>query len=163
MSPGLRLASLLLPALAAIALDGLTKAWAERALAASGTIPIVDEAFRLTLVYNSGTAFGLFADGGRWLLALTGLIILALLVFLLLCLRAGSLPRATWPLSLMLGGAIANFADRWADGRVTDFLDVGLGAARWPAFNLADSFIVAGVALLMLFTLAGNGSVEAGP
>jgi signal peptidase II len=51
-----------------------------------------------------------------------------------------------------LGGAIANFADRLIDGRVTDFLDVGVGAARWPTFNLADSFIIVGMAWLLLIS-----------
>ena len=50
---------------------------------------------------------------------------------------------------MILGGAIANFVDRLSDGRVTDFLDFGLGAARWPTFNLADSFIIVGAALLL--------------
>jgi len=51
---------------------------------------------------------------------------------------------------LLLGGAIANFGDRLLDGRVTDFLDVGLGITRWPTFNLADSFIMLGIAWLLL-------------
>lgn len=73
-----------------------------------------------------------------------------LLLWLVRTARAKALPPAAWSAGLVLGGALANAVDRWPDGRVTDFLDVGLGAARWPAFNLADAAIVVGDALLTL-------------
>ena len=64
----------------------------------------------------------------------------------------GQLPRrAVWPLGLILGGAIGNFVDRLPDGLVTDFLDFGVGTLRWPTFNLADTFLILGVALVALF------------
>lgn len=144
---------LLLAALAAMGFDRLTKAWAERALAVGDPVPVVGDVFRLTLGYNTGVAFGLFAQGGPWLLVVTSAVILGLVAWLLHSLRAGTVPRGVWPLGLILGGAVANFADRWPDGRVTDLLDVGIGAARWPTFNLADSFIVVGIALLLLSNL----------
>ncbi len=50
----------------------------------------------------------------------------------------------------VLGGALANFADRVGDGAVTDFLDFGVGASRWPAFNLADACVVVGALALGL-------------
>lgn len=155
------LVSMLLLVIATIALDRLTKEWAERVLTNETPIPVAGEMFQLTLLYNYGSAFGLFANGKTWLLAVTGLIILGLAGFLVATVHAGRLPRATWALSLILGGAIANFADRWPDGRVTDFLDFGLGAARWPAFNLADSAIVVGVALLFLVNVLAPASREA--
>ena len=52
-------------------------------------------------------------------------------------------------LGLVLGGGTANLVDRFPDGRVTDFIDVGLGLHRWPTFNLADVFILTGVGLLL--------------
>ena len=140
-----------------VAIDDLSKLWAERALALYQPVPILGDLFRLTLGYNSGVAFGIFANSAGWPVLLSGIIILALLVGIVGVLVVGKLSRAApWPLQLILGGAIANFADRLLDGRVTDFLDVGLGASRWPAFNLADSFIVLGVAALMLGLLAGE-------
>ncbi len=151
----------LLGLLLIVALDGLSKLWVERALALYQPVPIVGDLFRLTLGYNSGVAFGIFANSAGWPVLLSGMIILALLVWTVGALVAGKLPRAAlWPLQLILGGAVANFADRLLDGRVTDFLDMGLGASRWPAFNLADSFIVLGVAALMLGLLLGRGEME---
>ena len=155
----------LLPALlVALALDGLTKAWAEQALRLGEPVPVVGQVVRLTLGYNTGVAFGLFANGGPWPLLVTGLIIGVLVIGLWGSLRAGELPRtAAWPAGLMLGGAIANFADRLPDGRVTDFLDFGLSAQRWPTFNLADSFIVFGLALLLIINLREKPPQSATP
>lgn len=136
-----------------LALDVLTKLWAEQALSLHDPLPVIGDFFRLTLGYNTGVAFGLFANGGLWPLVVTGLIIVGMAVWFMRVLRAGDfLPGAAWPIGFILGGAIANFADRLPDGRVTDFLDVGIGATRWPTFNLADSFIVLGLVLLLFAT-----------
>jgi len=137
----------------ALILDGLTKAWAERSLDLHQPVPIVGNLFRLTLGHNTGVAFGVFANGGLWPLVLTGIIIVILLFWFARALFSGQFPTwAAWPIGLLLGGAIGNFADRLLDGKVTDFLDVGIGTARWPTFNLADSFILLGVGLLMFLT-----------
>ena len=137
----------------ALVLDGLTKIWAEQSLDLHQPVPVVGNLFRFTLGYNTGVAFGLFANGGPWPLILTGIIIVMLLLWFAKALYSGQFPTwAAWPIGLLLGGAIGNFADRLPDGRVTDFLDVGLGTARWPTFNLADSFILIGVGLLMLLS-----------
>ncbi len=160
-----RILTRLLP-LSALALvaDWLTKGWAERALELHQPVPIVGQFFRLTLNYNTGVAFSMFVGGGRWLAAASGIIIVGLLVWSIRALRSGTLPpAASWPIGLILGGAMANFVDRLPDGRVPDFLDVGLAAARWPTFNLADTWIVLGIALL--FLMAGfeqrSASIEA--
>lgn len=138
----------------AFAIDFLTKTWAERTLSLYTPIPLTGQFFRLTLGYNTGVAFGLFANGGVWPLIITGLIITILAVWMVRALRTGEIPPvASWPIGMILGGAIANFADRLPDGRVTDFLDMGLSATRWPTFNLADSFIVAGVAVLLWISM----------
>lgn len=137
--------------LIALALDVLTKAWAEQVLALYQPMPVIGELFRLTLGYNAGVAFGLFANGGVLPLVAAGMIIVGLTVWLVGELRGGEFSNtAGLAIGLILGGAIANFADRLPDRRVTDFLDVGLGVSRWPTFNLADSFIVLGVVFLML-------------
>jgi len=135
------------------ALDGLTKIWAEQTLTPFQPVPVIGDWFRFTLGYNTGVAFGMFANGGNWPLILTGIIIVGLLVWFSRGLATGHFPaQAAWPIGLLLGGAIGNFIDRFPDGRVTDFLDVGLGALRWPTFNIADSFILIGVAILVLLT-----------
>lgn len=146
----------------ALAIDWLTKTWAERTLPLYTPMPLIGQFFRLTLGYNTGVAFGLFANGGVWPLILTGFIILTLAVWMVRALRAGEIPPvAAFPIGMILGGAVANFVDRLPDGRVTDFLDIGFSAARWPTFNLADSFIVAGVAILLLISLAPKSRTEA--
>jgi len=69
-------------------------------------------------------------------------------------LQSGELPPiAAWPVGFILGGAVGNYFNRLLNGSVIDFIDVGLGATRWPAFNLADSFIVVGIIWLMLIKL----------
>jgi signal peptidase II len=140
--------------LVALILDGLTKLWAEQTLILHKPVVVFGEYFRLTLGYNTGVAFGMFANGGQWPLIVTGLVILGLMIWLLTGLRNGDFPPiAVWPMGFLLGGATANFIDRFGDGRVTDFLDAGVGLIRWPTFNIADSFIVVALAVLMLFSL----------
>ena len=137
----------------ALILDGITKFWAGQALDLYRPVPVGGDFLRFTLGYNAGIAFGMFANGGLWPLIVTGVIIMLLLLWFARTLYSGQFPSwAAWPIGLLLGGAIGNFADRLLDGRVTDFLDVGIGTARWPTFNLADSFILIGVGLLMFLS-----------
>ncbi len=141
--------------------DGASKTWAEQTLGLYQPLPVLGGFFRLTLGYNTGVAFGMFANGGQWPLIVTGLTIVGLAIWLVNTLRNGELPsKVAWLLGLILGGAIANFADRLPDGRVTDFLDAGFGLTRFPTFNLADGFIVLGVSLLML-TISKQSSDDA--
>ena len=137
-----------------LAIDWVTKTWAEQSLPLYTPTPLIGEFFRFTLGYNTGVAFGMFANGGVWPLVVTGIIIIMLAVWLVHALRTGEIPgTAAWPIGLILGGALANFVDRLPDGRVTDFLDMGLSTARWPTFNLADSFIVVGVVVLLWISM----------
>jgi signal peptidase II len=131
-------------------LDGLTKVWAVQTFEPYQPVPVIGQFFRLTLGYNTGVAFSLFTNSGLWPLLVTGVIILGLTVWFVSILRSGELPfQAAWPVGFILGGAMANFVDRLMDGKVIDFIDVGLGTTRWPAFNLADSCIVVGIVWLM--------------
>jgi signal peptidase II len=94
-------------------------------------------------VQNSGIAFGLFQGATPIVIVLTSLVILWLL---LVFARSGARhPVMPVGLGLVIGGSLSNLADRVRLGHVTDFLDVDY----WPAFNLADTFIVVGVALLV--------------
>jgi signal peptidase II len=142
-------------------LDGLTKFSAETTLTLYSPIPILGQVFRLALGYNTGVAFGLFANGGPWPLVLTGSIIVGLSVWLVRAIQSGELPSiAGLPVGMILGGAVGNFVDRLQNGQVTDFLDFGLGAARWPTFNLADTFIVLGIAMLLWASLMSKNSEQ---
>lgn len=143
-----RLIAFTLSAGAALALDALTKTWAERVLTVGVPVPVLGDVLRLTLGYNTGVAFGLLAGGGPLVLILTGAAVAAIAVWLLRSGPAGALTAVAS--GLIVGGGVANFVDRWPDGRVTDVLDVGIGAVRWPSFNLADSAIVIGIALVLL-------------
>jgi signal peptidase II len=134
-----------------LAADSLVKQWIERWLSPGDVVPVVGQGFQLTLSYNTGVAFGMFGNGGNAVLILTGTIILMMAVWVLYSVYTSATPRLAYlPMGLLLGGAIANFVDRAMDGRVTDFLDIGLPMWRWPTFNLADCGIVVGVSLLML-------------
>lgn len=144
-----------------LAIDAITKLWALQNLTQYNPIPVVGDVFRLILGFNTGVAFGMFANGGIWPLLVTGVIIVILLFWFVRGLYTGHFPpQASWPIGLILGGAIGNFSDRLIDGRVVDFLDVGLGDMRWPTFNMADSFILIGVTWLMLISFSHKPAPE---
>jgi signal peptidase II len=136
-----------------LAVDGISKIWAEHSLKLYQPVSVIGDIFRFTLGYNTGVAFGMFANGGAWPLVITGFIIIGLIGWFVKALYVAQFPGyAAWPIGLLLGGALGNFIDRLPDGRVTDFLDIGIGATRWPTFNLADSFILIGISCLMLLS-----------
>lgn len=134
-------------------LDIVTKIWAERTLSLHQPVPLGSDYLRLTLGYNTGVAFGMFSDAQYWPLLVTGCVITGLFIWFLMLLLTQTWPSYTvWPIGMVLGGAIGNFVDRFPDLRVTDFIDVGIDTLRWPTFNIADSFIVVGLCLLLLMT-----------
>ncbi len=118
----------------------------------------------LTLMFNRGAAFSFLANAGgwqRWLFAGFALLVtLALVIWLLRLERAERLLAIS--LSLIIGGAVGNLIDRVVFGHVVDFIQVYLPFIPlrlfnpWPAFNIADSAISIGVALLLFETLRGE-------
>jgi signal peptidase II len=114
--------------------------------------PVIDGLFNLTLTFNKGAAFGLWSglsSGVREaVLGLTILLALGVVAFLLTRSYYQSFV-AQAALSGILGGAVGNIIDRFRFGAVVDFLDWYIGTAHWPAFNIADSAICVGVALLL--------------
>ena len=135
----------------AATLDLASKAWAQSALVLHRPLEILGDPLRLTLGYNRGVAFGLLDGTGPLPAILSGLIIVGLLAWTLhRAVQARTPTVMVVLLGLIIGGALGNFLDRLSDGRVTDFLDIGLGPLRWPTFNLADSFILSAFALLIL-------------
>ena len=126
---------------AAFAADQVTKQVVARTLAVGETADIVGP-FSLHHVRNSGIAFGLFASRTTIVIAVTAVAVAWMIWFFA---RTGRRhPVLPIALGLVLGGSIANLVDRIRLGHVTDFLDL----EAWPAFNLADTFIVVGVAVL---------------
>ncbi len=138
----------------AITADTSSKAWAESALQPGQPVSVLGDFFQLILGYNTGVAFGMLANVGIVSTILPAIVIVGLSIWFFRALRARELPQASaLALGFILGGALGNFLDRVADGRVTDFLDVGIGALRLPTFNVADSSVVVGVALLLALNL----------
>lgn len=140
----------------AIVADQLTKAIVSTRLPVGDTAVAVGP-FSIRHVMNSGIAFGLFANSTSVVILLTAIAVLAMLVFFgRTAQRHPLLPVA---LGLVIGGSVANLVDRVRLGHVVDFLDF----SYWPAFNLADTFIVVGVALLFAsFIVADRTSPRLG-
>jgi signal peptidase II len=132
-------------AFAALAADQLTKYIVTSKLALDDSVHVVGS-FWIHHVRNSGIAFGLFAQATAVVIVLTAVALLWMLAFFA---RSGARhPILPVALGLVIGGSVSNLLDRVRLGYVTDFLDF----RWWPAFNLADSFIVIGV-LVLLVTL----------
>src|SRR4029079_17770314 len=122
---------------AAVCADQLTKAIVSTRLGLGGAGDAVGS-FKIHHVRHTGIAFGLFADSTSVVIGLTGVAIGALVVFFA---RSGRRhPLLPVAVGLGLGGGLSNLVDRLRLGYVTDFLDLDY----WPAFNLADTFIVVG-------------------
>jgi signal peptidase II len=106
--------------------------------------------FNLVLVFNSGAAFSFLAGAGGWQKWFFVAVALAISAWLIVMIRHHAterlLPAA---LALVLGGALGNVIDRLRFGAVVDFLDFHFAGWHWPAFNVADSAITVGVALLL--------------
>ena len=131
-------------------LDQASKWW----VVTSVMVPVreveVTSFFNIVMVWNRGITFGLFGDSPgamRWVL--TGVSLIIVVVMAVWMWRA---QRAWVALALgaVIGGALGNIVDRLHYGAVADFLDFHVGGWHWPAFNLADSAIVLGVAVLLV-------------
>jgi signal peptidase II len=148
--------SLLLVTFSAIVADQLTKWVVSSSLTLRDAVEIVGP-FSIHHVRNSGIAFGLFSSATSIVIALTTVAVACMVIFFA---RSGQRhPLLPVALGFVLGGSIANLIDRVRLGYVTDFLDL----EYWPAFNLADTFIVVGVALLFLsFVAADRTSARVG-
>jgi signal peptidase II len=134
---------------AAVTADQLTK-WLVAGTLALGESVAVLGPFSIHRVRNTGIAFGLFSSATTAVIVVTAAAVGAMLLFFA---RAGQ-RHALVPiaLGLVVGGSVSNLVDRVRLGHVTDFLDFDY----WPAFNLADTFIVVGVALLFLSFVAAD-------
>ena len=129
-------------AMAAVAADQLTKYVVTSKLSLGAAVHVVGP-FWIHHVQNSGIAFGLFSSATVVVILATGAAVAWMLTFFA---RSGARhPILPVALGLVLGGSVSNLLDRVRLGYVTDFLDF----RYWPAFNLADSFIVVGVLVLL--------------
>jgi signal peptidase II len=134
-----------------VVLDQLTKLIADSQLVFHRPV-VIFPGFSFTLLYNEGAAFSFLSDAGgwqRWFFMLLSLVISLVLVFWLRQVEKHKTVLAAG-IALILGGALGNLIDRSLYGYVIDFIDVYYRAYHWPAFNLADSAITLGAALLVL-------------
>ena len=146
--------ALVVVAAAAVFADQLTKQIIGRTLAVGESVEILGP-FSIHHVENSGIAFGFFASRTTVVIAITAVAVAWMVWFFARSARRH--PVLPVGLGLVLGGSIANLIDRVRLGRVTDFLDFD----AWPAFNLADTFIVVGVAVLFgTLVLAESGRMH---
>ena len=122
---------------------------------------ILGNAFRFTLVYNPGAAFGLnLGMYSRWIFMVLTITALVILGRLYQATRQGDFVR-TLAIALVCGGAVGNLIDRIRSPRgVVDFIDVGVGDFRWPTFNVADMAVSVG-AFLLAWVLWGEERSQA--
>jgi signal peptidase II len=130
--------------------DQITKGWVSASFAYRELLPITPF-FNLTLAHNPGAAFSFLSNAGGWQRWFFSAVALGISVAILIWLkRLNPNERLlACALALILGGAIGNLIDRVVYGYVIDFLDFHLAGYHWPAFNVADSAIVMGAALLI--------------
>lgn len=153
-----RIRSWLVLAALVVAFDQLTKSWITALLATHRRITVTDF-FDLVLVHNPGAAFSFLADESGWQRWFFVVLALGVSVWLVRLLAQHAMER--WmplALALILGGAIGNVIDRIRVGAVIDFLHFHIDQYAWPAFNVADSAISVGVALLVWDQLRGHRS-----
>jgi signal peptidase II len=145
-----RFAAWLLLAVVVIVLDQVSKAWVVASIPLNSSVAVTDF-FNLVFIFNRGAAFSFLsgADGWqRWLFLVLAIAISAWLAWMIRAHAAERLQPAA--LALILGGAIGNAVDRIMHGAVVDFLDFYYAGWHFWAFNVADSAISVGVALLLL-------------
>ena len=133
--------------LSIVGLDRLTKILFSRILDINESIALVRNIVHFTLVHNTGIAFGLFKDCGA-VFVIMPLILTGLLIYNIYYYRHSEHLNRTYIIafSLILGGAIGNLIDRIMLGYVVDFIDLRV----WPVFNIADSAITIGAAVILL-------------
>jgi signal peptidase II len=134
-----------------IAIDQVTKFAIAHRFAYGARLPVVDGWFDLTLLYNKGAAFSFLATGTgwqRWFFTAIGIAAAIFIVFLLA--RHASQRLFCTALSFIAAGALGNVIDRILHGHVIDFLLFYRGSWAFPAFNVADSAITVGAAMLIL-------------
>ena len=136
-------------ALLVLVLDQISKGWVLANFRLMDR-QIVTSYFNLVLVFNAGASFSFLADAGGWQKWFFVALALGISLWLLSLLRKHAQERLMpAALSLILGGAIGNVVDRLRFDAVVDFLDFHLAGYHWPAFNVADSAIFVGVALML--------------
>ncbi len=132
-----------------LVLDQWTKHLALENLPYGGTKEVLGNFFRLSLTKNPGGVFGTRIGGTNVYIIFAFVGIVLIFIYLLSVLKRGEL-KSIFGLGFIMAGAIGNLIDRIRFGKVTDFLDFGIGDLRWATFNIADSVILIGLGLLLI-------------
>lgn len=141
-----------------LTLDIVTKFWVVRTFDLYETTPVLGDFFRFTYTHNRGAAFGIdIGEHSRIFFLVLSLVALGVLAAIYRATPAWDRLRVL-ALSLVAGGALGNILDRIRYERgVVDFLDFGVGASRFPVFNIADTAVTIGATLLLIsFWLEGR-------
>ena len=148
---------------AVVALDQVAKVMVLDRLPLGVPVHLIDDLLSFTLVMNPGLAFGLLGTvprAWRWMVAALSLVALAVLARVALRVLPAGGPIGRVAIGLIFGGAVGNLIDRARFGAVVDFVDVHWRGWHWPAFNVADSAITVGVALLALRLITDRTPAE---
>jgi signal peptidase II len=129
--------------------DRVTKAWVVANVEVGEQIPVIGNLVQIWHTENEGAAFGLLQGGGV-LFLVVGIVTLAVITWVHVTGRLHGAPAAVL-LGLVLGGTLGNLTDRLVDGSVTDWISVGIGAVRWPTWNVADASVVCGILGLIVY------------
>ena len=144
-------------------LDQLSKYWVINFLMpldAQGVVPFyipysvpVLPFFDLVMVWNRGVSFGLFNNDSAWNPIILSILSVTITLILLVWMKKAGDRFLRGALGLIIGGAIGNMIDRLRFGAVADFIDLHAFGYHWPAFNIADSAICVGAAMLFIHAL----------
>ncbi|MEP7040888.1 MAG: signal peptidase II [Chloroflexota bacterium] len=140
---------LLLTALTILVADQVTKALVVANLAVGEKARLLGDVVQVWHAQNRGAAFSLF-QGGTIVFLVVSVLSIGMVAYFYRSFR----DRSAWlhlVLGIVLGGTLGNFTDRLRQGYVTDWLSVGIGDTRWPTFNVADSSVVVGIGILVLY------------
>ena len=152
----------LLLSAAMMALDQASKWLAVASLQFQQPVSFVPGFWNWTLTHNTGAAFSFLAQAGGWQHGL--FIALAFLISIALMIGLRRTARSDWrtalPFALIIAGALGNVIDRIRLGYVIDFVQWYWRSFQWPVFNLADSCIVLGATLMVLFSLSHKDKVQ---
>ena len=140
---------LLLTALGILVADQVTKALVVSNLAVGQKAQLLGDVVEIWHAQNRGAAFSLF-QGGTIVFLVVSVLSIGMVAYFYRSLRDRS-PWLHLVLGIVLGGTLGNFIDRLRQGYVTDWLSVGIGDTRWPTFNVADSSVVVGIGILVIY------------
>jgi signal peptidase II len=144
----------LLPAAIVVVVDQITKQIFWKYFVAGQQADVIPGVLRITLVKNSGAAFGLF-EGGRVFFIIASVVAIGFILYL--GFRLPVVERyKRYLLGLILGGAVGNLIDRIYDGAVIDFIEMGLKGHWWPVYNVADIAVSVGAVLLLIHLLGSS-------